>query len=614
MFLKAPKLNSNNYTLGNFVDSVAANRIVPCLFLFLVIPFVGFSQMVTERIKLNQEGFYPFAPKLAIVTGAMDDSEFYITATNLRDTMFRGKLGAQVKSRNSATLTRVADFSSFSRVGSFVVLVPGIGHSYVFAISNNANRSAAIAGLKGFYYQRVSMPLLPQFAGKWHRSAGHPDNMVLIHPSAASGPRPAGTIISSPGGWYDAGDYNKYIVNSGITMGTLLSAYEDFPQYFKALNTNIPESNDAVPDVLNEIVYNLRWMFTMQDPNDGGVYNKCTNASFDGMVMPGITKAPRYVVQKGTAATLDFAAVTAQAARVLQAFKVQLPGLADSCLQASVKAWKWSVVNPAVDYDQNKNNNNYEPKITTGAYGDRNYNDEWFWAAAELFATTKQRAYYDLLSTKMKDTLSLPTWNNVGALGTYTLARLGAVMPTYSKATTDKARASIVQFAESLLPAVSNNAFRTIMGQSSRDFNWGSSSNAANQGIALANAFLLTSNKKYLDHALSNLDYLLGRNATGYCFLTGAGSKSPMHPHHRPSVADGVTEPVPGLLSGGPNPGKQDKCAYDFDEPETTFADVDCSYASNEIAINWNAPFVYLANAIEALQQKVGYTKAAVTR
>lgn len=131
-------------------------------------------------------------------------------------------------------------------------------------------------------------------------------------------------------------------------MRTLLSAFEDFPDYFKQLATNIPESNDAVPDILNEAIYNLRWMLTMQDPNDGGVYNKCTNASFDGMVMPGITKAPRYVVQKGTAVTLDLAAVTAQASRILSKYKKQLPGLADSCIEASKRAWEWALLNPSM--------------------------------------------------------------------------------------------------------------------------------------------------------------------------------------------------------------------------------------------------------------------------
>ncbi|HET7898009.1 MAG TPA: glycoside hydrolase family 9 protein, partial [Flavisolibacter sp.] len=92
------------------------------------------------------------------------------------------------------------------------------------------------------------------------------------------------------------------------------------------------------------------------------------------------------------------------------------------------------------------------------------------------------------------------------------------------------------------------------------------------------------------------------RNATGYSFITGVGSKPTMHPHHRPSEADGIADPVPGLLAGGPNPGMQDKCQYPFTEPETAYLDAVCSYASNEIAINWQAPMVYLANALEALK------------
>ena len=442
------KLSSNNYT-------PAAREIPTLKYLVLValvttlaastVPYKLKAQQVSDRIKINQLGFYTHSPKVAIVTGQTNERAFFITSTNASDTLFQGTLSGEQQSSNSSTLTRVADFSTFTRAGSYVLLVQGIGHSYVFTIGNQVSQAAAVASLKGFYYQRVSMPLLPQFAGKWHRSAGHPDTAVFIHPSAASSQRPVGSTIASPGGWYDAGDYNKYIVNSGITMGTLLSAYEDFPQYFQALNTNIPESNDVVPDVLNEIIYNLRWMLTMQDPNDGGVYNKCTNASFDGMVMPGITRAPRYVVQKGTAATLDFAAVTAQSARVLQKFNAQLPGLADSCLKASARAWKWAKENPAMDYDQNKMNKTFQPEITTGGYGDRNYNDEWFWAAAELFVTTKQRTYYEVLLTTMRDTMTLPTWNNVAALGLYTLARKTAILPVYSNAVKERAKQSIVR-------------------------------------------------------------------------------------------------------------------------------------------------------------------------
>lgn len=575
--------------------------------LIILFPFTSFAQ-ITDRIKLNQEGFYPNAPKAAVVVGDVDAEKFYVTSTNLRDTVFAGTLSAQKQSAYSSTKTRIADFSPVSRKGSFVICVPGVGNSYVFAIQNDANRNVGRAVLKGFYYQRASMPLEEKYAGKWHRSAGHPDTKVYVHPSAASDARPAGTVISTPGGWYDAGDYNKYIVNSGITMGTLLSAYEDFPAYFKNLNTNIPESGDNIPDILNEVIYNLRWMLTMQDPNDGGVYNKCTNAAFDGMVMPGVTQEKRYVVQKGTAATLDFAAVTAQASRILATFKKELPGLSDSCLAASKKAWGWALQHADLAYDQNEINKKFEPKITTGGYGDNHFSDEWLWSAAELYITTRDKRYYDTVENHLNDEVALPNWHNVGMLGYYSFLRFRKELPSYTRHDLELMKGKVLSIADDYIQHVSTNAFETVMGQNKSDFNWGGNSNAANQGILLINAYLLTHEKKYVGYALTNLDYLLGRNATGYCFVTGIGSHSTMNPHHRQSVSDGVTDPVPGLMAGGPNPGMQDHCHYDFTEPETAYSDISCAYASNEIAINWNAPMVYLSNAIEALQRQVGYS------
>lgn len=577
------------------------------LWLLTLLPNRLNAQSVTSRIQLNQLGFYPDGPKLAIITGETSATGFYITSTNLRDTVFTGTLGAEKQSANSTTKTKWADFSALKNKGSYVVLIPGVGHSYVFGINDAINKSAAVATLKGYYYQRVSMPLEAPYAGRWHRSTGHPDDVVLIHASAATKERPEGTVIATPGGWYDAGDYNKYIVNSGITMGTLLSAYEDFPDYFKMLTTNIPESGDAVPDILNEAIYNLRWMLTMQDPNDGGVYNKCTNAAFDGMIMPGITKAPRYVVQKGTAATLDFAAVAAQASRILSRFKKQLPGLSDSCLAAARKAWNWAQQNPALEYNQEAMNKQFKPLISTGGYGDRTFSDEWLWAAAELYITTKEKGFYDVVSKYLGSNVGLPGWSNVAMLAYYSFLRAAKDLPAFTYADVASMKARVLKMAGEYLDKVSANAFGTVMGGSKNDFGWGSNSNAGNQGILLIRAYLLSGDKKYIDGALTNLDYLLGRNATGYCFVTGLGSRSPQFPHHRPSTADGITEPVPGLLAGGPNPGKQDGCKYEFSEPETTYSDADCSYASNEIAINWNAPIVYLANAIEALKEKAGY-------
>jgi endoglucanase len=572
--------------------------------IFCLLPFLGGAQ---SAIQLNQLGFYPNAAKIAVLTAPSNAHIFYVLSQNLKDTFFIGTTGSEKQSAYSSTKTSILDFSGLKKTGNYVIKI-GTVQSYPFTISNDANKVAAIASLKGFYFQRSSIPLEEKFAGQWKRTGFHPDNKVQVHASAASKERPEGFVISSVGGWYDAGDYNKYIVNSGISNATLFSAYEDFPTYFEKLKTQIPESNNGIPDLLNEAIYNLRWMLTMQDPNDGGVYHKCTNAVFDGMVMPGVTKEIRYVVQKSTAASLDFAAVTAQASRILKGFEKHFPGLADSCLQASKKAWNWSLVNPNKLYEQDKMNQTFKPAVITGAYGDNNVTDEWIWASAELYVSTKEKEYatgFEKYNTNYKATL--PNWNNVGLLGYYSLLHVSDAIPAFSATAIDQLKSTVINIANQYISKVSENAFQTVMGQSARDFNWGSNSNAANQGILLVKAYLISGDQKYINYALTNVDYILGRNATGYCFVTGLGSKPSMNPHHRQSISDGIEAPVPGLLVGGPNPGMQDKCVYQFKEPETAYTDQSCSYASNEIAINWNAPLVYLANAIEALKYKVGF-------
>jgi endoglucanase len=563
------------------------------------------AQQPAATIRLNQVGFYPAAPKVAVVIGA-SAGKFYLTVPGRPTPIFTGVLGAARYDSLARQSTRPADFSSCQRVGTFVVSVPGVGVSAPFQIRPRAHEAVAQAALKAFYYQRASTALPPAYAGAWSRPAGHPDQQVLVHGSAASPQRPAGTVLASPGGWYDAGDYNKYVVNSGITLGTLLALYEDFPTYCAQLNAHIPESANALPDVLDESLWNLRWLLTMQDPADGGVYHKLTNASFDGMVMPTACTTPRYVVQKSTAATLDFAAVLAQASRVFRGFDRQLPGLADSCLRAATQAWGWARQHPAVYYSQAAINKQFQPAIVTGEYGDNDVTDEWQWAAAELYTTTHQDSYYQAAPLPATP-VPQPAWNQVRALACYTLARHRQSLTPLGQRRAPQVRQQLLALADGLLASPTPTAYQTVMGQTTADYTWGSNATAANQGIALVQAYRLTGNRRYLRAALTNLDYLLGRNATGYCFVTGSGQQSPQHPHHRLSEADGVAAPVPGLLVGGPNPGRQDKCAYPSALPPLAYADNVCSYASNEVAINWQAPLVYLAAALEALQTQAGW-------
>ena len=559
------------------------------------------SQNTIQAIRLNQVGYYPDAPKMAAVYGA-GAGPFTLQATDTKKTVYRGQLSESRTSPFSNKTTRIADFSAFIQPGRYVLEVPEVGVSYLFEIKKHIHDAASRAAIKGYYFQRMSTPLPEQYAGKWARRSGHPDTAVLVHPSATGPGRPAGTFISSPGGWYDAGDYNKYIVNSGISVGTMLAAYEDFPAYYDTLTLDIPESTNALPDLLDEALWNLRWMLTMQDPDDGGVYHKLTNANFDGMnVMPHEATNPRYVVQKSTAAALDFAAVMAQASRVFKKYQQPLPGLADSCLIAAQRAWGWAKVNSDVIYDQEALNAAFDPDIKTGTYGDKNLADEFIWAACELYVTTKSETYYAAVDIFPDDKMPLPSWPQVRLMGYFSLLRHADELTEISQKDLISLRQRVIAMADDLIAGTETNYLNTVMGHARSDYAWGSSAVAANQGMAIMQAYRLTKNRKYLNAALTNVDFLLGRNGTGYCFLTGFGSKQVMHPHHRPSIADGVAEPVPGLLSGGPNPGKQDKCTtYPSDLSDEAFTDNDCSYASNEICINWNAPLVYLLGAMEA--------------
>src|SRR5215469_13412891 len=204
------------------------------------------QQTSQQNIRLNQEGFYPAAPKIAIVL-AGNDSTFYLQTTS-KKTVFTGTLKKSVKPDFAGNTTKIADFSAFHKTGKYVLYVPGVGYSWPFEIKKSVNKDVAAGSIKAYYFMRVSVPLTEKYAGKWARAEGHPDTSVLVHPSAATDVRPAGTVISSPRGWYDAGDYNKYIVNSGISTSTLLSLYEDFPAYMKTVKLNIPESGNNIPD------------------------------------------------------------------------------------------------------------------------------------------------------------------------------------------------------------------------------------------------------------------------------------------------------------------------------------------------------------------------------
>jgi len=543
------------------------------------------EQAYNDQIRLNQIGYYPESSKKAVVVDTSGYTYFHIVDINKSEVIFTGKLSEPQQWDLAGEKVRIADFSEVTETGTYYILIDDIGYSYPFEIKPNVLRDALVGSVKGLYYQRAGMALEEQYAGQWKRAAGHPDDAVLYHPSSG---RTAG-IRSSPKGWYDAGDYNKYVVNGSFPLGQLLLVHDQYPNTFKDGDLDIPESGNKRNDYLDELRYEMDWLLTMQD-DDGGLFFKLTAKKFEGYVLPKDAESPRYIVGKSTAASLDFAAVAAQAYRI---YKNEDVDYAKKCLAAGKKAYQWAVENPTRVFKNPED-------IRTGEYGDNDFSQEWLWANAELYLATQDTAYLEML-VKENWSFSYKTGDGWASFMRFSAAfSLLEHEDTIPENLYKNLRNGILKLSDELaITTKTNDYFQPIS-----DFQWGSNSDVLNASLVLAQAYRLEPKAEYLQSVQYAVDYIFGKNAVGYSYLTGFGDRTPMHIHHRQSASDTVDEPVPGLLSGGPNNGKQDAASGvvypENASPMKSWTDHVDSYASNEICLNWNAPLTYVLAFLEA--------------
>ena len=538
------------------------------------------------RIKLDQVGYLPASVKAAVVTAPA--KTFEVKRTSDKTTVFKGELGPASLDADTGDSVQVADFSKLRETGTYYLDVPGVGQSWTFSIRPDVFSRTYYLAMRAFYGQRcgTAVDLGPEFPGYVH-AACHLKGE--FHPSSGKqGER------DNIGGWHDAGDYGRYVVNSGISTGTVLWTWEIFGSKLQGIKLNLPESGNGTPDILNEARWNLEWMLKMQD-EDGGAWHKQSSEHFPGFVMPEDDHLPSEVIgtgqqpYKSTCATADLAAVAAIAARVYSSFDAKF---AARNLEAARKAWLWTGMFPNVVF---KN----PPGVNTGEYGDGSCADERLWAAAELWRTTGEATYNEYFVKHYPDfrsTLDAPApegWKDVAAMGlwTYALAdRKGSDATVVADI-----RKRTAQAALAIVERTRKNPYRVSL--LAKDYVWGSNGVVANYGMELLVANALAPDPAFVESALDNLHYLLGRNAFSLSWVTQVGANPYRHPHHRPSGADKNAEPWPGLLSGGPNAGRQDDVLKKLPAglpPAKVYADDQGSYASNEIAINWQAALVFL--------------------
>jgi endoglucanase len=545
------------------------------------------TQTEAPEILLNQLGFVPAGTKMAALriqdTGSSDNT-FRIFPMHGKAPAFHGVLTPPKLDAASGDTLRAADFTGLHTPGVYRIEAAGF-RSDPFPIAPRAYAEALRVAMRGFYGQRCGCSI--NLGNGYQHPACHLNG--AYHPtSGRSG------AVPNHGGWHDAGDYGRYIVNSGISTGTLLWAWEFYQDALDTLHLGIPESGGKLPDYLAEVRWNLDWMLSLQD-DDGGVWQKQTSEQFCGFVMPQNDTTVSYIIgtgmppYKSTCATADLASVAAIAARCYNPYDA---AYADRCLAAARKAWTWAMAHPDVTFSN-------PPNINTGDYGDPHCADELLWASAELWRTTGDAPYEaaflkGFAALPPGAEIQTPSWSNVGPMAywTYAFAKHDA-----QPAALNWIHQQTHHAATSLIAQARINGYGNTL--SAGEYTWGSNSTAGNQSLLLLVADRMDKNPEAVATAIGNLDYLLGRNCFGVSWVTQLGLRPFQHPHHRPSIADGIAAPWPGLLSGGPNahPGDPVARTVPSGPPMRMWIDNQMAYSMNEIAINWNAPLVFLLAA-----------------
>jgi endoglucanase len=577
------------------------------------------------RLRVNQIGYLPFGPKRATLV---------TSATAAVPWQLRDAAGTVVRSgmttprgldTTSGETVHTLDFTSYTRSGSRLTLIADGETSYAFDISASVYERLRKDSKTFFYTNRSGVDILDSLAPGYARTAGHVGVAPNRGDSAVSCQAPrdfmnfwtcAPSFVQNvTGGWYDAGDHGRYVVNGGFAVALLMSEYE---RNLRARTADrnalgdgtlrIPESGNGVPDILDEARWELEWILRMQvpassdpgiAPYEGMAFMKVQDSEWTGLPLdPAADNKPRELHRPSTAATLNLAAAAAQGARLFArydgAFSARLLVAARTAYQAAKRVPNLY----APEADGNSGG---------GPYSDNDVRDEFYWAAAELFLTTGEAQYQaDVLTSPPASSSLLPvegfSWNTPGALGLIDLAMVPSRIPGR-----DKIRASVLRAADAILAVQVRQPYGQPYAPGSNQWTWGSNSQILNNMIVLGTAYDISGASKYRTAVLEGADYLFGRNALNISYVTGFGTVTSKNQHgrmyaHQLDLA--LPHPPAGTIAGGPNTGIQDPLAQSKlagCAPQFCYIDDIQSFATNEIAINWNAGLSWVSSFVADL-------------
>ena len=577
-------------------------------------------QNSSSPIRLNQLGLLPDAPLKAAFPHASSSPLSWQLKDSSGKTVASGQTRVFGDDRFSGEHVHRIEVTQQLPVGTGYLLTAADRTSRPFAVAQSTYQRLPYDALAYFYHARAGTPIEARFVGeKWARPAGHPHELAkCISGADENGNRWPGCNYSLDvtGGWYDAGDQGKYLVNGGIALWTLQNAYEAQARrvgskLFGDGSARIPEAGNSIPDLLDETRWEMDFFLKMQAPEgshqmlpvgqrrnqsrmtftnvdtSGMAHHKVADRKWTGLPMrPDRDPEPRLLFPPSTGATLNLAATAAQCARIWRDID---PAFSSRCLAAAKRAWTAANRNPQIyavaDFDG------------SGGYGDDVLSDEFYWAAAELLVTTGEPQFRSAVeaSPHFREVGAEPGWASVAPLGTIALA-------THADGVGDNEAKRLRELIRSAADRFLADRDKTGYAVPLTKWTWGSTSNLLNRAMLLALAYDQTGEPKYRYGVIDAMDFILGRNPLDRSFVSGYGARPMQNPHHRfwaHSLDSAYPPPPLGALSGGPNneamadevaQSLKGKCA-----PQTCWADDIRAFSLNEVAINWNAPLVWVS-------------------
>ncbi len=494
------------------------------------------------------------------------------------------------------------DFSEVTEPGLYQIVEPQSNReSHPFEIRENPWKNVLKAAVRSFFYQRSGFAKEARFAGEnWADDAAYLQEKETRDYFDQNNPD---RFRDLHGGWFDAGDFNKYITFTSSAVHPLLAAYRLNPEIWLD-NYNIPESGSGRPDLLDELKWQMDWVLRMQ-VEDGGVIIKMGAKEYYSASPPSIDTRNRYYGRVSTSSSIAFASMVAHAALVYREYP-EWEDYADTLVQAGLKAYEYFA-----DYYETHGElktNSDQGEIKSGD-ADRTVESQLSEAALYgiyMFALTGDEKWNDLVRERYRDIPLLGWWgpyNNYFGEGLLFYTTLDGADPAIREEILNRFRSKPDPFYGN-----AKNADPYYAGVPDSQYHWGSLSVLANTGTLNLNVvrYLNETNPEiYLQRARDILHYIHGRNPLDKCYLSNMyayGAENPVNEFYHGWFEHGSPwqnvlfsekgGPAPGFLVGGPNQaytGDPNPYLEHNQPPQKMYADFSNGWPYNSWEITENA-------------------------